>query len=62
VDIPTAMLRSFVTLVAADLVDDFGTPENLAQRILIQAKEAERTLRTLNAERIDTARQTPDYF
>jgi hypothetical protein len=62
VDIPAAMLRSFVTLVAADLVDDFGTPENLAQRILIQAKEAERTLRTLNAERIDTARQTPDYF
>lgn len=54
-DVSVPMMRSLVTLVAADLVDDFGVPEQLAQRLIVQAKEAERTLRTLNAERVDSA-------
>lgn len=54
-DIPVAMMRSLVTLVAADLVDDFTVPEALAQRLLAQAVVAERTIRTLNTERVDNA-------
>lgn len=52
-DVAVAMLRSLVTLVAADLIDDYGVPESLAQRLLMQAKEAERTILALNTERVD---------
>jgi hypothetical protein len=54
-DVPVAMMRSLVTLVASDLVDDFGVPELLAQRLLAQAVIAEKTIRILNAERVDNA-------
>lgn len=53
-DVSVSMMRSLVTLVAADLIDDFGVPEQLAQRLLAQAQIAERTIRTLNAERVDS--------
>lgn len=53
-DVPVAMMRSLVTLVAADLVDDFAVPEALAQRLILQARDAERTIRALNTERVDS--------
>lgn len=61
-DVETAMLRSLVTLVAADLIDDFAIPEARAQRLLLEAQAAERTLRTLNTEKVDSTRVEVDYF
>jgi hypothetical protein len=62
VDIPVSMLRSFVTLVAADLVDDFGVPEAFAQRLMVQARDAAVTMRILNTERVDSATTAPEWF
>lgn len=61
-DVPVAMLRALVTLVASDCADDFGVPEERVRRLLAEAKEAERTLRTLNTERVDTTPVVVDYF
>lgn len=61
-DVAISMLRSLVTLVAADLIDDYGVPESLAQRLLMQAKEAERTIRALNTERVGNTVITFESF
>jgi hypothetical protein len=61
-DVAVSMLRSLVTLVAADLIDDFDVQEPKASRILAQAKEAQRTIRALNTERVDTSTVEVDYF
>jgi hypothetical protein len=61
-DVSVAMLRSLATLVAADCADDFAIPEARLQRLLLEAQAAEKTLRTLNAERVDTTRVEVDYF
>lgn len=54
-DIPTAATRAFVLLIVADLVDEFGVPDPAAQRMLSQGKAAERTIRMVAQERVDTA-------
>jgi hypothetical protein len=61
-DVAVSMMRSLVTLVAADLIDDFDVQEPKASRILAQAKEAQRTIRALNTERVDTSTVEVDYF
>lgn len=61
-DVPVAMMRALVTLVASDCADDFGVPEDRVQRLLLEAQAAERMLRTLNTERVDTTRVVADYF
>jgi hypothetical protein len=61
-DVHTSMLRSFVTLVASECADDFAVPEPRVLRLLGEAKVAEKTLRTLNTERVDTTTVAPDYF
>lgn len=53
-DMPVALTRSIVTLTANDLVDDFGCPESLAQRLAKEAEKAERDIRALNTEPVDT--------
>ena len=53
-DLPVSMLRAFVTLVAADCADDFGVPEQRYQRLQAEAEIAEKRLRMLNTERVDT--------
>ena len=61
-DVTAAMLRSLVTLVAADCADDFGVPEQRVIRLMAEAKEAESKLRALNTERVDSTTVTVDYF
>lgn len=61
-DVSVSMLRSLVTLVASDCADDFAVPEQRLMRLRLEAKEAERTIRTLNAERVDSTTVAPDYF
>ena len=61
-DVSVAMLRSLVTLVAADCADDFGVPEQRAIRLMAEAREAEKKLRALNTERVDSTTVTVDYF
>lgn len=61
-DVSVAMLRSLATLVASDCADDFALPEARLQRLLMEAQAAERTIRTLNTERVDTTRVVVDYF
>lgn len=53
-DVQTAMLRSLVTLVASDCADDFGVPEALVLRLKAEADKAEKTIRTLNSQRVDS--------
>lgn len=61
-DVSVPMLRSLVTLVAADCADDFGVPEQRVMRLMAEAKEAEKTLRTLNSERVDSTPVAVVYF
>lgn len=61
-DVTAAMLRSLVTLVAADCADDFAVPEQRVVRLLAEAKEAETKLRALNTERVDSTTVAVDYF
>jgi hypothetical protein len=61
-DVSLSMMRSLVTLVAADCADDFAVPEQRLLRLNAEAKAAEFTLRTLNTERVDNTTIAPDYF
>jgi hypothetical protein len=61
-DIPVSMMRAFALVVASDLADDFGLPEQKVQRLLAQVPDAMKTLRALNTERVDSTPVTPDYF
>jgi hypothetical protein len=61
-DVPVSMMRSLVTLVAYDCADAFGAPEPRLLRLLSEAKEAEKTIRTLNTQRVDSTTVEADYF
>lgn len=54
-DLPVSMQNAFTDLIAGDLVEEFSVPEPKATRILAFAKQAERTIRTLNGQRVDNA-------
>lgn len=51
-DVSVSMLRSLITLVAADCADDFGVPEQRVMRLKAEADRAEKTILTLNTERV----------
>lgn len=61
-DIPVAMMRALAVIVASDLADDYGLPEGTIQRLMAQAEAAMRTIRALNAERVDTGVIQAEYF
>ena len=61
-DVPVSMLRALSVIVAGDLVDEYGLPDNRAQRLLIQVPQAIRTIRALNQERVETTPVAPSWF
>lgn len=62
-DLPVEMMRSLACVVAADLLDDFDSIDpNKAGRIMSGVEPAMRTIRALNAQRVDSATVTPEYF
>lgn len=62
-DLPVEMMRSLACVVAADLLDDFDSIDpNKAVRIMSGVEPAMRTIRALNAQRVDSATVTPEYF
>lgn len=61
-DVPVSCLRALVDIVAGDLVDDYETPEPKASRLLQKQVIGLTTIRALNAQRVDVATVTPDYF
>lgn len=54
-DLPVSMQNAFADLIAGDLIEEFSVPEPKASRIAGKAKTAERTIRTLNGQRVDNA-------
>lgn len=61
-DIRVEMMRAFSVIVAADLIDDFGLPEERAKRLLAEAQEAKRDILRLNALRVDIGTTIAEYF
>lgn len=64
-DIPVEMMRAFVSVVTADLVDEFGlmeTSPQSAQKLMLEQPEALKTIRTLNVQRVDNTTVTASYF
>jgi hypothetical protein len=53
-DVDVAVLRSLCDLVKYDLVDQFGVPEDKANRWSKEAAMAEKRIRKLSVERVDT--------
>jgi hypothetical protein len=54
-DLRVEAMRAFSVVVAADLVDDFHVPEERAGRLLAEAQAAWKTLKALNAQRVDSS-------
>lgn len=61
-DIPVAMMRALVDVVAGDLIDDFMIEETRAARLVMRQREGLRTILTLNTERVDNNTVEVDYF
>lgn len=61
-DVPPAALRSFVALVAGDLVDEFGLPAERAMRLVAGQQQAMRVIRMVSMQRVDSTPVTPEYF
>ena len=61
-DVRVEALRAFALVVAADLIDDFATPEPKASRLLAQQAQALRTIRALNQERVGAGTVTPEWY
>ncbi|MBP7484199.1 MAG: hypothetical protein KA781_02725 [Aquabacterium sp.] len=61
-DIRTEAIRSFIDVVAADLIEEYEVPEPKASRLMAKQEIGMRTLRALNQQRVSTATVTPDYF
>lgn len=53
-DVPASVMRSLITLVASDCADDFSIKEQRLVRLRTDAAIAERTIRALNSERVNT--------
>lgn len=62
VDVPPGMLRSLASLVAGDLLDQFGIVGEMAARLMGQQDPAMRTIRALNAERVDSETIAPTWY
>jgi hypothetical protein len=50
------------TIIAYDVADDFGAPENRMPRLAAEAKEAKHDLRSLLPQRASTETVTVEYF
>lgn len=61
-DMPIELLRSFAILCSFDLLNDFQLKGDMALRITAQVPMAERTIRKLTAERVDSQTVTPEWF
>jgi hypothetical protein len=61
-DIPASMLRSLSSLVAADLLDEFGISTAQAAPLMQQAAQAERIVRALNVERVSASPVAPEWY
>ena len=62
-DLPVEMVRALACVVAADLLDDYDAIDpNKAARIMSSVEPAMRTIRALNAQRVDSTNVTPEYF
>jgi hypothetical protein len=61
-NVPVAMMRSLVTLIVYDLADDYGLSEQAISRLAAQSEGAMRTIRALNAQRVDNKTVEVSYF
>lgn len=61
-DVQASMLRSLRSLLAYDLADDFGIPENRIVRMKLEADDAMRTILALNQQRVDNEPVQTEYF
>lgn len=61
-DIPVESMRSFIDVIAGDLVDEFDTPEPKASRLLAKQADGLRIIRALNQQRVDSVTLTPDWY
>ena len=61
-DVRVESMRALSVIVAADLIDEYGITEPKASRLLVQQREALKTIRMLNQQRVDTAVVAPDWF
>lgn len=61
-DLGAGMARSFIDVVAGDLVDDYTVSEPHASRLLMKQASALTMLRTLNAQKIDTTQVAPNWY
>lgn len=61
-DMQVPMMRSLKNLVAYDLANDFGVPDNVFGRLKAQADAAERMILAINQERVDTGPVKAEYF
>ena len=61
-DVRVEALRAFSVIVAADLIDDFATPEPKASRLLAQQMQALRTIRALNQQHVGAGTVTPTWY
>lgn len=61
-DIRVEAIRSFVDVVAGDLIDEYEISEPKASRLLMRQELGLRTLRALNQQRVSTSTITPDYY
>lgn len=52
-DVRVESMRALSVIVASDLADDFSVEEVRAQRLLAESVEAWKTIRALNAQRVD---------
>ncbi len=55
VDVEVSMIRSLIDIVKYDLADNYGVPEQIQVRWKLEAREAERDIRKLGAQRVDLA-------
>lgn len=61
-DVEVSMLRAFSVIVAYDLADSFDVPEQIIARLERESITAMRTIRALNAERVDPGITEAEYF
>jgi hypothetical protein len=62
VDIDVSMIKSMVSLIKYDVADDYGVPEQTQLRWKQEAFQAERDIRKLNAQKVDSLPVAVDDF
>lgn len=62
IDIDVAMIRPMMDLIKYDIADDYGVPEKIIQRWMVEAEKAERDIRKLDVQRVDYTTVAVDDF